>query len=183
MARNNSRTNNTNKRNALNLLVPETEYAHENRRERMTRALEWFCQRYRVRENWGENRGELVDTIVRSAGFSPGIPWCAATVTAFAKLAGYNNFPDNAARVAEWKRWAGDNGYVVARPQRGDIALWLNKDGTGHMGVVTKVFPGIVETIEGNTTPGESGNQRDGDGLYRRKRPAFRWKTFIRLPA
>jgi hypothetical protein len=32
-----------------------------------------------------------------------------------------------------------------------------------------------VYSIEGNTGPGESGSQRDGDGLYRRVRPRSFW--------
>lgn len=52
-------------------------------------------------------------------------------------------------------------------------ALWLARHGatdSGHAGIVTDVNGANMATIEGNTSPGKAGSQRNGDGIYARVR-------------
>ncbi|MDQ3569036.1 MAG: peptidoglycan-binding protein [Actinomycetota bacterium] len=41
-----------------------------------------------------------------------------------------------------------------------------------HVGLVVGVGPGFIDTIEGNTSRGSAGSQRDGGGVWRRRRSA-----------
>lgn len=58
-------------------------------------------------------------------------------------------------------------------PEKG--ALWLARHGntdTGHAGIVSRVHPGTMGTVEGNTSTTYLGPDKDrqGDGIYRRIR-------------
>lgn len=61
--------------------------------------------------------------------------------------------------------------------QPGDLVYFDWQGGTGtngvdHVGIVTGVRQdGLVETIEGNTSPTNAGSQSNGGGVYRRVRP------------
>ena len=63
--------------------------------------------------------------------------------------------------------------------KRGDIVLFdFNHNGTSdHIGIVTKVGRGCIETIEGNTG---NGSDTNGDGVYRRTRYKNNVNYFVR---
>ena len=67
--------------------------------------------------------------------------------------------------------WAIKNKLVVkwGSAKRGDWALFdFNKNSqSDNNGIVTKATSSYIETIEGNTG---SGSNRNGDGVYRRRR-------------
>lgn len=72
---------------------------------------------------------------------------------------------------------------LVTDPKPGDIFV-IDFDGhidPDHAGLVEKVIDSrTVQTIEGNTMAGAGGNQAEGGGVYRRKRPRYNcW--FIRV--
>jgi hypothetical protein len=76
----------------------------------------------------------------------------------------------------------------VATPRVGDIAFFDfpgdNVNRISHIGIVTKVLKnGQVETVEGNTSPTNSGDQRDGGQVCRKVR-AYKKKNgrIKRLP-
>ena len=79
--------------------------------------------------------------------------------------------------------WAIKNGYDVkwGNAKRGDIVLFdFNHNGdSDHVGIVTKVTSGYIETIEGNT--GDDSNT-NGDGVYRRTRYKHEVNYFVRPP-
>ena len=56
------------------------------------------------------------------------------------------------------------------RPKEGCIVVW-NYVGTpsGHCGIISKVHPTKIETIEANTSKG-SEVEREGDGIYKKER-------------
>lgn len=58
----------------------------------------------------------------------------------------------------------------VAQPRPGCIAVW-NYVGTsnGHCGLITKVYPDRIETIEGNTSDSKK-VEREGDGVFKKER-------------
>lgn len=79
--------------------------------------------------------------------------------------------------------WAISKGYDVkwGNAKRGDIVLFdFNRNKTSdHVGIVTKVTSGYIETIEGNTGNGSNTN---GDGVYRRTRYKHEVNFFVRPP-
>lgn len=58
-------------------------------------------------------------------------------------------------------------------PQVGSFVLYsFGKSVAVHVGIVEKVLPnGMIQTIEGNTSPTNVGSQNNGGGVYRRVRP------------
>lgn len=57
-------------------------------------------------------------------------------------------------------------------PEVNDLFIWKQKTAyQGHIARITKIDQkGWVTTIEGNTSPGSTGSQRDGGGVYQRRR-------------
>jgi hypothetical protein len=147
--------------------------------ERTLLALAYLCDDIRVREV-GRNAGEWVCALLKSAGVPVGSPWCAAAIQ-FACTVSRAPCPASAAAVSQWRNWARSTGRHRTSAKRGHLAYWLNSNGTGHIGIVVGSAFGMVRTIEGNTSSGEAGSQRDGDGLYRRVRRASRWDGYIEL--
>jgi hypothetical protein len=148
-----------------------------------------------VRER-GRNNGESVAKYLAECGLEPGHAWCAAFVRwcLTGALVGINRmgygFPVGvrASRVREWAYRASNRLHagmeLVSTPDRGDLFYWLNKDGTGHIGIViSKPVLGVFRTIEGNT---DSDGTREGDGVYKRTRTILGLKRrykhgFIRI--
>ena len=104
-------------------------------------------------------------------------PWCDMFVSWVLDRAGNVDKYKSAytpGGAAFWKgrsRWVDDT-----ELQRGDI-VYFDFPGDGvdrisHVGIVEKVLANsTVVCIEGNTSPGTGGSQRDGGGVYRRVRP------------
>jgi hypothetical protein len=171
----------------LKSYIPDTKWsawASLPRRERFLLSLAYLCDTYSVREDRGNNRGEIIDAMATEAGYSKGLAWCAIALSSCAILAGYEKreLPLGYGAVRNWRNWAVERGYITKRPGRGDLAFWVNRDGTGHIEAVVSAGAIWVNTIGGNTSSGEAGSQRDGDGLYRRKRLRATFHGFIRLP-
>lgn len=158
------------------------------RRERMLQVVAYCADVLRVHEEGGNNRGKFVDILVQDAGYNPedNLPWCAILVTACALAAGYRKdfaeIPHAPGAVISWKRFGEARGSLTTSPKRGDLCGWINANGTGHIGMVVRTLPGFVFSAEGNTSSGEAGSQRDGDGVYRRLRLRKTWKFFVHLP-
>jgi hypothetical protein len=146
--------------------------------ERRLLCMAYLADQIKVRESGGNNRGAWVEAFLRSVGLGPGYAWCAAAVN-FASLVAEAPCPkrpeSNPAAVIGWRSWARKRGYLVDAPKRGDIAMHRTTADTGHIGVVVKVIGPLVYSIEGNTSAGEDGSQRDGGGLYRRVRTKGFW--------
>ncbi len=75
----------------------------------------------------------------------------------------------------------------VAAPEPGDLGFYKTSDTTGHAVVVRK--PTSLDTftsIEGNTSKGVAGSQREGDGFWGRNRttrsvPGWQFLGFLRV--
>ena len=143
--------------------------------ERVVLAAAILADDVKVREKTGANDGAWVGAILGSTGLNEGFAWCAATVEFCCEVAGVKG--QGSAGVMNWIRWFRANGKLVS-PARGTVAMKDYGGGKGHMGVVVRVVGPLVWTIEGNTSPGESGSQRDGQGLYRRVRARSWWTAF-----
>ena len=59
----------------------------------------------------------------------------------------------------------------VKRVPPGTVVIWRRGNGPfGHAGFVVSWDGASGETVEGNTSSGQAGSQRDGDGVWRRQR-------------
>ena len=150
--------------------------------EKVLQVNAYLADMVHVREDLGPNHGKYVDDFLQEAGgLNPGAPWCASLINWICEMLGVPN-PDKAdALVAGWKNWAKVNGRLRMTPKRGYLCLYLHGDGTGHIGQVISSDGNLTRSIEGNTSPGTEGSQRDGQGQYRRTRPASTWQFYIDL--
>ncbi len=139
-------------------------------------------------EHGGNNAGEQVERFQKSVGISKGDPWCAAFQRhCFEKSAGFlgltlpGSFPDSG-YCPDYQAWAKRNDKWLAAktvkagddlPRPGDLALFYfaAKGRVAHIGLVTSVNPTTktFTTIEGNTSD-DSGVDRDGDGVFTKRR-------------
>lgn len=147
------------------------------------RALMLAAARVGERET-KRNSSTWVDLFLRAVGLAPGYAWCASFVYWCLTESGWpaESLPEKrrAAGVITWSRWAEERGLIVSEPRRGDLMFWVNPDGTGHIGFVTKATKTEVFTIEGNTNDAGS---REGDGVYRKTRRISPKLRFISLHA
>lgn len=157
------------------LVVRYRKYDKLFRGERVVLAAAYLADDVKVRERTGKNDGAWVGALLGSTGLDEGYAWCAATVQFCCDVADVPG--QGSAGVMNWYRWLKARGEIVA-PKRGTVAIKDYKNGSGHMGVVIRVVGPLVFTIEGNTSPGEQGSQRDGQGLYRRTRLRSWWTAF-----
>jgi hypothetical protein len=123
-----------------------------------------------VREASGHNDGPEVERYLAHVGLGAGHPWCAAFVSYELSACGVRN-PRSAwspafASVAD-QVWTPRKASRSPRP--GDVfSIYFARLGrVGHVGLVSSLDGGYINTIEGNTSaPGS----RDGDGVYARRR-------------
>lgn len=150
--------------------------------ERVLLLMAWLCDRASVREV-GVNRGYWVEKFLKVTGLGGGYPWCAATIAWCCDTLGIERPKSGAAAVRIWVSWARRTGRIVpiSEAKRGDLLFMLNKNLTGHIGSCSGVEGDLIHSIEGNTSSGVRGSQRDGDGLYRRTRNRSFWHGAIRL--
>jgi hypothetical protein len=149
--------------------------------ERVLLAVAHLADVVKVAERTGNNDGEWVEELLKSSGLGKGYPWCAATINWACEMLGVPNPERGDAAVITWRNWARENNRIRVVGKRGDLCFYVRPNGTGHIGIVRDVGDTMVESIEGNTSPGATGSQRDGQGLYRRKRSVNFWQGYIEL--
>lgn len=110
-----------------------------------------------------------------------GQPWCAIWVSwIFAKAGCPDAIGGKQHRVKSVLEWAKKNGRVVQEPRRGDLVIFQWRTGW-HIGLIEDAAGSLpLQTIEGNTSPGNGGSQRDGGGVYRRSRDMSGVVAFVR---
>ena len=132
-------------------------------------------------ERGGVNRGPRVERFLQSVGLDPGQPWCAAYVSYVLDAAGVRAPLDGRRRVIRSGLAAR---FITARSIRasealrgvkrvppGAVVVWRKGNGPyGHAGFAVAWDGASGETVEGNTSSGRAGSQRDGDGVWRRQR-------------
>lgn len=144
----------------------------------------------------GSNRGHYIDQWNTAAGAPLGSYWCCSFVHAM--YAPVSDGLPGGASVGHLLAKARENGWLVTRPRRGDLACFEFGEGAweydDHIGIIVRVlalrwskgkFTGWVKTCEGNTVAqGGSGSQSNGGGVFIRTR----WirtpiaATFVRVP-
>jgi hypothetical protein len=144
-----------------------------------------------VTENGYDNRGPIIEEYQRSTDAGViGFPWCAALVSWSFRRSGFDvSRIVHRASVGFFEQWARRMGFLVDRPLRGDLFCWRIDSGDwpdhiGHIERVLKLGPVfLLQTIEGNTSPGDGGSQDNGGGVYRRRRLIAKSRVqFIRIP-
>jgi len=146
----------------------------------ITKALEWAQQLVGTLEvPKDSNRGPVIDDIQKSMGYK-GVQYCALFAQYVYKRAclALNipyPFPSTASSqtLFEWASKAGFAETDFKKLRSGDIIIWRKlKLWQGHVGLVKSVdfASQSFRTIEGNTSPGEKGSQRDGGGIFERTR-------------
>ncbi|MDT0632866.1 CHAP domain-containing protein [Rubrivirga litoralis] len=132
-------------------------------------------------ERGRNNRGPRVERFLGSVGLGPGNPWCAAYVSYVLDVAGVRAPLDGRRRVIRSGLAAR---FITARSIRasealrgtkkvpsGAVVVWRKGNGPyGHAGFAVTWDGASGETVEGNTSSGQAGSQRDGDGVWRRER-------------
>lgn len=82
----------------------------------------------------------------------------------FSTAKGYAYTPSGAAGFQKRGQWGRD-------PRPGaHVFFKFSGNRIHHVGLVVASGPGWIETIEGNTSRGSGGSQRDGGGVWRRRR-------------
>jgi hypothetical protein len=143
------------------------------------------CDVYKVKEE-GPNRGKRIKEYLQWCGLPEGNPWCAAFVTAclIEEQWPKSELPVGPAAVRNWRHWAQQTGRLITANQagRGDLFLWVNPNGNGHIGWVVRTEQkkdGLwIYTIEGNSNRAGS---REGDRVLRNERKVTQRMQFIRL--
>lgn len=127
---------------------------------RMARAYRW------VREHGGQNRGEVVEHILRLVGLAPGDPWCAA----FVAMVGRDMFGDDwplplVGGCATLHEAALAKGLCYPYPAPGAVfLLWSQHEGRmHHTGFVDAPCEDGWTTVEGNSNEDHSTN---GIGVF-----------------
>lgn len=143
------------------------------------KALEIAQGEIGVTEATGKNDGE-VEKYLKIIGLGKGYPYCAAGISwSYYQAAKYYNktksfipFPMTAGSqvVYDHARKVGEKGSNNVEPQ--DFFIWRKKDSyQGHIGIIESIGEkGWVQTIEFNTSGDNRGDQRDGGGVWRKKR-------------
>ncbi|MBL7997029.1 MAG: CHAP domain-containing protein [Candidatus Kapabacteria bacterium] len=130
-----------------------------------------------MREATGKNDGRMVSQYLQSTGLREGNPWCAAVIVwtfqEASKLCGVAMTFIRSALANGIYNWAMNTGRKAKQQQvqEGDLIVWkFSRSASGHIGRVRRKINNLwVINDEGNTASG-TGNQRDGDGFYQRKR-------------
>lgn len=139
----------------------------------------------------GTNSGPWVDKFLREVGLNPGYAWCDADQSYYEHEAAGKRLPIESASVLQTWNMAGQLGWRVSTPARGDLVLY-RWTGSGppfgdHIGIVVSATSvgayWKLNTIEGNTSSGVAGSQSDGDGMYARTRIVSKSMCgFVRIP-
>lgn len=106
-----------------------------------------------------------------------GHAWCAMFIWYVMREAGLAHLIPKTAYTPTFANWFKQRGQWGTVPRPGAIAFFdFPGDGVNrisHVAIVEAVNPdGSVTCIEGNTSPGTAGSQRDGGGVWRRCRRA-----------
>jgi len=143
-----------------------------------------------VHEVGGDNHGPWVKKFLGEVGLPEGYAWCDAFQSFEMRDAAGGRLPIESASVEQTYETAKRLGWLVDRPFRGDLVCY-DFDGDGqfddHIGLVVRVLglgPVLtLQTVEGNTSSGDTGSQANGDGVFVRRRVVKRSSVaFVRIP-
>ena len=104
-----------------------------------------------------------------------GVAWCAIWCWWVLTQAGCGPLIPKSASTVVMRDWYRQRGqWHTSNPRPGDLVFFKfagNNNPVNHVGIVEAVEPGgSLICIEGNTTSGAAGDQRNGGGVYRKRR-------------
>ncbi|MEI6806740.1 MAG: CHAP domain-containing protein [Myxococcaceae bacterium] len=131
-----------------------------------------------ITEQGGNNRGQLVTLFQRAAGgLANGEPWCMAFVQFCIQAVD--------TLVADCE---GSTQKSLLFKSEHCLCIWQQgQTASGHVGIIVDVnADGSIMTVEGNTSSGDAGNQREGDGVWLKRRclganASLKLKGFLRV--
>jgi hypothetical protein len=135
----------------------------------------------------GSNEGSRIGTYMEAVGLSDGYPWCAGAMRWMMDQAKTDRPTVRSASATDYVTGSSIEATEVLRGTEpvpdGTLVIWRRGDTwKGHIGVVRRWHQRCGRTVEGNTSPGESGPQRDGDGVWTRHR-CIRPGSYFRIIA
>lgn len=143
-------------------------------------SLNIAIQQIGIKEKTGKNDGPEVEAYLKSIGLPKGNPYCVAGhywsfIQACEQLklpVSAIPIPKSGLALATYKLAKKKGTEVYAIIEIGDIMIWQKPNKiNGHFARVINVLDFLtVKTIEFNTSNGLHGSQRDGDGVFQRKR-------------
>lgn len=128
-----------------------------------------------VTEATGKNDGLQVERYLASVGLPKGNPYCQAGQYWCFMQVGKPPIPKSALAISSFQYAKKLNDKAAYSPSQDDLIIW-NKPKTvfGHIERIIEVGKaGWVSTVGFNTSSGAKGNQRDGGGVYKRKRNLY----------
>ncbi len=150
-----------------------------------------------ITEQGGNNRGQLVALFQRAAGgLANGEPWCMAFVQfciqAVDSLVADCDGTQEKSALFKGEHcltiWNKSQALKIDTPKPGCLCIWQHgQTASGHVGIVVDVnADGSIMTVEGNTSSDDTGNQREGDGVWLKRRRldsagSLRFKGFLRV--
>lgn len=150
-----------------------------------------------ITEQGGNNRGQLVQLFQKSAsGLVNGEPWCMAfaqfCIQAVDSLVADCDGPQEKSPLFKSEHcltvWNKSQALKIGAPKLGSLCVWQHgQTASGHVGIVVGVnTDGSIMTVEGNTSSADAGNQREGDGVWLKRRRldsvgSLRLKGFLRV--
>lgn len=154
-----------------------------------------------ITEQGGNNRGQLVELFQRTTGgLANGESWCMdfvqyciqevdASVVHALVLDGKGSAKKSPLFKSEHclTVWNNSQALKIDAPVPGSLCIWQQgQTASGHVGIVVDVnADGSIMTVEGNTSSADAGNQREGDGVWLKRRQlasagSLRLKGFLR---
>jgi len=135
----------------------------------------------------GSNKGARIETYMASVGLSDGYSWCAGLVRWAMDRAGVERPGVRSAAATDYVTGRSIDATRVLRGAKkvpaGALAIWRRGDTwRGHIGLVRRWQQQCGQTVEGNTSPGDAGPQRDGQGVWPRER-CIRPGSYFRIVA
>lgn len=150
-----------------------------------------------ITELTNKNDGPEVETFLKYVGRVKGNAWCAAYASYVKDLPGTIIEPKVKSGLARHFESRSPDRLVVKASKvlmglktipRGSFVVWQRGETVfGHVGLVREDWSGASgKTVEGNTSSGKTGNQSDGDGVYKRNRTIYpgnfwRIKWFVKF--
>lgn len=135
----------------------------------------------------GDNKGQVVELFQKVIGGANREAWCLSFVMYCIKSVDdcYNFcrmglYPDSPLKKTESTidLWNSSSPLSKVNPSAGKIVIWEHysskgmRTGLGHAGIVIGFdTDGALLTIEGNTSPSVAEINRNGDGVYKKRRP------------
>ena len=130
------------------------------------------------------NSSPEIDKWLKYVGLNPGYAYCAAYASF---CIGTANVREPKIRTARAQSFITTKSIPAAKVLRGQveipsgtIVVWKNGNTVfGHVGFTTNEWKGATgETVEANTSSSNRGNQREGEGVYLKKRRIVPMEAF-----